>query len=534
MSLNILGIAESALSAFQMGVAVSSKNIADSSDPDYCREIIECSTLLGGSLNVDVKRISDHFLSTQLNQAQSGVSQYNASSSVLASVDQFITGLNGSDANGPYNLITHNMQNFFDSLSTLSGTVNQSSRQAVISQANLLASTLKSASDYANQQSDAADQGISNAVAQINTITAQIAKLNDKFQKASGTPSPDLLDQRDKLLNQLSQFVGVSTVEKNGMIDVSLLNGSSLVTGTTAATVAVQKNTYGDQVEITLGGNVINSPETLSGSLAGFVDTRNNLIPQIQKKLGLFSATLITEYNTQNAAGYVSANTHGGNIFDPISIDAMASGENQGSAQLTTTMDSSNVPSLLATSYTLTETGAGQYQVVDNTSGKTTVFTSFPISIDGLTISQASGTMNVGDSFKIDPLAQAAGAMKVVAGPNDIAVSSQADATGNGNINALANLANQKIFNLSTNNFAGQLGNIFSDIGTLSSGNTESYNSAKAAFTEANNDKQSLSGVNTQEEYTNIIHFQQSYAAAAKVISVDQQMFTSMLSALGD
>ena len=535
MGLDILGIAESALSAFQVGVAVSSKNIADSSDPDYCREIVECSSMMGGELNVDVKRISDHFLGMQLYQTQAELNKYTASSSVLSSIDQFVTGLNGSNTNGPYNLITQNMQNFFDSLNTLSTSINDSTKESVISQANLLASTLKGASDYVNQQKDNTDLNISNTVSQINSLTQQIAILNEKFEKVSGTPSPDLLDQRDKLVSQLSQYVGIRTSEVNGMTNVSLMNGSSLVGGTSVSKIGVQHDPFENKTDITLSGSVLSSPETLSGTLAGLVDTRNNLIPKIQEKIGLFSATLIAAFNKQNAAGYVSANTHGGNIFQPVSSEGVAANGNQGNAQLSVTIDPANIGNLEATSYTVTQIGTGQYQVTNDATGViTSGFTSFPISINGLTIAETSGAMHDGDSFKIDPLAQAASSISVAAGPNDIALSDQSDGTGNGNINALANLANQKIFAGSTNSFSGQLGNIFADIGTMTSGSSQSLGSAKAAYTQASNDKQSLSGVNTQEEYTNIIHFQQSYAAAAKVITVDQQMFTTMLSVLGD
>lgn len=532
MSLDILGLGQSALSAFQVGVAISSKNIADSADPDYSREMVEYTTLLGGGVDVDIKRISDHFLASQVNQAQSSLGATTESSSILSGIDQMVTGLNGSDQNGPYNSLDRNMQTFFDSLSSLSTSVDAPSRQNVISQATLLSSTISSASAYLEQQKGNADQKIDDAVSQINDLAKQIAKMNDKIGRASGNPSPDLLDQRDKLVNQLSQYVGVSTVEKNGMISVSLANGTSIVNGVQTSTLSVGAGEYGDQKAILVNGSALTSPENLSGSLGGLVNTRNNIIPAIQEKLGVFTATLTTAFNAQNQQGYVSANTHGGNIFQPIEASGIPSQDNQGDASLSVQIDPQNLANLKPTSYTIKEIAAGQYQVTDLGSGTQRTFSSFPISVDGLQITQ-SNTMQVGDSFKIDPFSAASNALNVVAGPNDIAVSSTSDGLGNGNVNALANLASTKLFAGGTQTFAANLADTFSMIGMQSSQATNNYNSAKISLTQATNDKQSVSGVSTQEEYTNIIHFQQSYSAAAKIISVDQQMFTSMLSVIG-
>ena len=533
MSLDILGIGQSALSAFQVGVAISSKNIADSGDPDYSREMVEYTTLMGGDVHVDIKRISDHFLASQVNLAQSDLGATTESSSILSGIDQMLTGLNGSDSNGPYNLLDRNMQNFFDSLSNLSTSVTNASRQNVVSQANLLSNTINTASSYLDQQKGNADQKIGDAVSQVNDLAKQIAKINDKIQRTLGNPSPDLLDQRDKLVGQLSQYVGVSSVEKNGMVDVSLANGTSLVNGTQTSVMSIGTGEYGDQKTILVNGDAVLSPQNLSGSLGGLMNTRNNIIPAIQQKLGVFTATLITAFNAQNQQGYVSPNTHGGNIFQPIQASGIADPNNQGNASLSAQIDPQNLANLKPTSYSITEIAAGQYQVTDLGTNTQRTFTSFPINVDGLQIAQ-SGSMHVGDSFKVDPFSTASSALSVTAGPNDIAVSSTADATGNGNINALAGLSSKQLFGGGTQTFAANLADTFSLIGQQSSQANSDYNAAKITLTQATNDKQSVSGVSTQEEYTNIIHFQQSYSAAAKIISVDQQMFTSVLSAMGE
>ena len=544
MGLDILGIADSALSAFQTGIAISSKNIADSSDPNYNRETLEVSTMLGGDLNIDVRRISNHFLASQVNHAQADMSQYDTSTTALSSIDDFITGLNGSDGKASYNMTTHNMQAFFDSLSTLSTHVSGSTKEAVISQATLLSKTMNDSSQYLDKQKNNAEHEITDSITQINSLAQQIAKLNEKVSKISGTPSPDLLDQRDRLVNQLSQYVGVTVVEKDKMLNVSISTGSSLVSGENAAKLATKRDGFGDKRELTINGVELSSPDKLSGKIAGLFDLNNNLIPQVQQKLGLIASTLAYKFNEQNKAGYLSSSTtaspvSGGAIFNPdISTNtsnyenAISNADNTGDAALGVQID--DPTKLKPSSYTITEVSSGSYRIINDDTGTVETFSSFPFTTaEGLKISSQSGSSNVGDSYKVNLFEHSAGDIGVTANSNGIALSDSADGKGNGNINALANLGNQAIFNGANNSFTEQLASSFSEIGAMAKDNANSYNASKATYTQANNDKQSLSGVNVQEEYTNIIHFQQSYSAAAKVVSADEKMFSSVLAALG-
>lgn len=532
MSMDILGIGANAINAFQLGASVASKNIANSADPNYSREMVEYSTLADGGLNVFVKRISDDFLSSHLNSAQSAYGQTDISASLSSSIDQFITGLNGSDKNGPYNVLNRQMQDFFDSISSLSGNNTSPGREAFISNGRMLSDSINSISNFMQTQMSNADSKITDTVHQINQLTKQIAKVNETVAKNGAYNNPDLEDEKDKLINQLSQYVHVTTKSVNGQTNVYLANGEQLVAGAHTTQLSAEKDSYNNTLQIKVDGEKISNTNLLSGRLGGLIDTRNNFMIKTEQKIGHIAAVLTAEYNQQNRAGYTSSGAKGGDLFAPMHFDSQPSRFNQGNASITATLDSANISKLKDTNYKISMTKDGKYQVEDTSSGKKTIYNQVPIEIDGLKI-DVSGTMSPGDSFQMNPMLQASSQIKMIAKESDVAVSDNSNGTGTDNINKLVNIATKKIVN-GDETISDALSDSYAYIGSAAKSANSDHDAANIAVRQALHDKESVSGVNAQEEYTNLIHFQQSYAAASKIISTDQKLFGDLMNSLGE
>ena len=79
---------------------------------------------------------------------------------------------------------------------------------------------------------------------EISTLATGIARLNGDIATAvqqTGQPPNDLLDQRDKLIDQLSGKVGVTVVaEGDSTLNVFIGTGQPLVLGTTASQVTTK------------------------------------------------------------------------------------------------------------------------------------------------------------------------------------------------------------------------------------------------------------------------------------------------------
>jgi flagellar hook-associated protein 1 FlgK len=109
------------------------------------------------------------------------------------------------------------------------------------------------------------------AVDEANGYLKQIAELNQSILQ-NGKNSNDLLDQRDVVLEKLSSLMPVKVTEnKNGVYDVTLQNGKSLVAGTEqTGTIAVGEAVGGGKI----AGieESLKTVETQQGNLAKVVE----------------------------------------------------------------------------------------------------------------------------------------------------------------------------------------------------------------------------------------------------------------------
>ncbi len=91
-------------------------------------------------------------------------------------------------------------------------------RQALLGNAQALAGNFQTTSTQLNNLNTDVNTRITADVQQINSIGAAIATLNQQIvtstAAAGGQPPNELLDQRDQLVSNLSQLVGVTTTHR--------------------------------------------------------------------------------------------------------------------------------------------------------------------------------------------------------------------------------------------------------------------------------------------------------------------------------
>ncbi|MFN6886862.1 FlgK family flagellar hook-associated protein, partial [Proteus mirabilis] len=77
---------------------------------------------------------------------------------------------------------------------------------------------------------------VTNTTKNINEYSKQIAKLNQEISRSqgfNGAEPNDLLDQRDRLIQELNTLVDVQVTQQDGgFVNVSFANGLPLVAGT--------------------------------------------------------------------------------------------------------------------------------------------------------------------------------------------------------------------------------------------------------------------------------------------------------------
>jgi flagellar hook-associated protein 1 len=178
--------------------------------------------------------------------------------------------------------------------------------RSVVAAANDLASALNDATDRVQGVRATADADIASSVGNLNTYLSRFETVNKEIIKGtqSGADVTDYLDQRDQLLQQISQEVGIRT-------KTSANNGMSIYTDSgvtlfdvTARTISFQptlaysagtsgNQVYADSVPITGTGATMG---VSSGRLTGLVTVRDDLAVTYQSQLDEIARGLITTF----------------------------------------------------------------------------------------------------------------------------------------------------------------------------------------------------------------------------------------------
>ncbi|HEY6482489.1 MAG TPA: flagellar hook-associated protein FlgK [Steroidobacteraceae bacterium] len=444
---DILSTSVSGLLAFQRALDVTSNNVANAATPGYSVENVNlqeqraqptASGYIGSGVNVQsVTRSYDELLAGQVRSSQSSYSSFNTFATQAAQVDNML----GDATTG----LTASLQSFVNALQTVAnGPASTANRQVLLSQAQSLAQQLGNYNSQLSTYGADVEAQISNNVSQINTLASGIASLNGQIANglaATGQTPNDLMDQRDAMLDQLSQYVTVNTAtQSDGSMNVYIGSGQALVLGSTSQQLTAFQNPYdASQHDIGLvsGGNTTDiTPEISGGSLGGLLSARAQVIDPAVNTLGQFSVGLAAIVNQAQQSGMDLTGATGQPMFAVGPVQIAPATTNTGSATVTATR--TNLNALTADDYSL-RSSAGTWQLVDQTTGQAVAMTGTGASTDpfqaaGISI-VVSGSPSNGDSFLIQPTAAAtAGLSVLLTNPAQIAAASSIQTTaGAGN-----------------------------------------------------------------------------------------------------
>jgi flagellar hook-associated protein 1 FlgK len=415
----------SALQAFQQAIEVTSNNVANASTPGYDEESIDLTAAppqeaggvsIGAGVVVSgVQRAFSQAAVTQLNNSQSGLGQSNALQSYTSQIDNLF----GTSAGG----LTTALQNYYSGWSSVADDPTSSgAREALLGDASQLAANLNSTSTQLNDMNSDVNTRITADVQQVNSIGTQISSLNAQIAAGTGTgQTPNqLLDQRDQLVSNLSQLVGVTTTSNgDGSINVYVGNGQPVVLDQNTYQLSTVPNQFNaSQLEVASSasdGSSISSSIT-SGDLGGLLAARTQAIDPALNQLGQVATAVAQSANTQQASGLNLYGQLGSNLFSVGAPVASASSANTDGT--TASVSISNVGALTSDNYLLSYK-AGAYSLKDATTGASVALTGAGTGASPLVASSVglsivlSGTPAAGDQFLIQPTAQAASTFSV-------------------------------------------------------------------------------------------------------------------------
>jgi len=430
----MLNNALSGLNASNVALTVVGQNVANAAVEGYSRQAAQFQTTgvaLGGVEVSSVDRIIDEFLNKDIWRTNSDLSYYESKQTYLGFVEQ-VLGTESLNLNSSMSTLTN-------ALNAVATTPDSSAyRQQFLSAAEGLVQDFAQISGALNGQVGKLSSEMSNVALNVTSITEQIAEVNASIAQsiANNNPSAELKDNRERLINELSQYIGISTVEKSsGFMDISTLSGAPLVMGSTAASITVT----GTDVSTNYLGREFKLDKNVGGQFGGLISADQDVIEPTVATLNTLIEDLANDVNAALAGGFDLNNAPGIALFDYNAANPLQ-------------------------------------------------------------------TITVNPNMSSDDLAFKGSA---AAGPGD-----------NSNVaNVISSLMGKgDRFTL-----------LVGDLAITSKQNQTSIETATSLNTNATISRDSISGVNLDEEAASLIHFQQMYSANAKVISTADEMFNALL-----
>ncbi|SVB59865.1 uncharacterized protein METZ01_LOCUS212719 [marine metagenome] len=422
-------------------------------------------------------------------------------------------------------------------------------RVDLISKAEHLASTFNQTGNQLFTIQRNIDATIETEVAEINTLTTQIGKLNESIhanEPTSQYKANDLRDNRDRLVKELSKKIDIQLVqESDNQISLTLKDGTALVLKDQVFDLSTSINANNESfndVYIDTGSTTKNITSTIKGGeLRGYLDMRDTEVESILDKTNILSGSFIQEFNSIHREGFGIDGSSGLDFFTPLDVTVDHDADNTGTAVVSMTNASPTTVSVDEFEIAFTGTNAFTLNnLTTNASSGTFTFNrggTFNIK-DGFAVT-ISGTAISGDKVTFSVSEDAASLMSVSSTITADGQKIAAGTTTNGDgANALlmADLQNTLSFNSVTWSGSGSGSYTFdeyynavvSTIGIGSFSAQATLRQQEGIMLQLNSRRESISGVSIDEEMIKMIKFQQAYNASARMISVVDEMLDAL------
>lgn len=303
MSLSIgLDAANSGLAAGAQQTSVASRNIARVSQPGATRKIVNLATVSGGGVRVaSITRASDEGLLKVSLNAQAGQSKQSAIAKSLATL---ATSLGDPQNNiSPAALV----DSLDAALQAYAGSSYDSATAgAAVTAARSMAKGLNLAANLVSTVRQKADSDIASSVDTVNSLLATFETVNTGIVQGTQTKrdTTDLEDQRDQILQKLSDEIGIRTFTRGNNDTVIQTDSGVTMFETKPRVVSFEASPFlsagNDTNPVYVDGVPVTSQATgmpvSTGRIAGLVKVADDIAPKYGKQLDEMARGLITAF----------------------------------------------------------------------------------------------------------------------------------------------------------------------------------------------------------------------------------------------
>lgn len=569
MGLNgALAVAGHSLEVFSAGIQTAGHNISNAATPGYIREKINLQAsdpyrkgniVLGTGVHAESITLQiDRFLESRIHAANSEVHTASARNGIFKELEAELRELGAGDLSTTLS----------DFLASIHETVNQPEsaplREFVVAQGRQLAGDIGNLRTRLDDLRTRQTTGIDTLVDEANALIVEIGELNTQIVEleTAGLITSDAgatRTRRYNALNRLSEIIPIRFTEHaNGSIDV-FTSTEVLVLGPTVQTLETQsfvdRGVQVQTVQLSRTKADITELANTGGEINGLIQGRDTVVGEFVDQLDRFAAGIIEQFNRIHASGEgligsgtVTAehavadttaalnSTTAGLSFPPthgsfqikvkntvtgltetttINVDLDGIGSDTTLDSLQTAINAvDDISATIGADGRLTITADANFEIrfSNDTSGALT-----GLGINTFFTGTTSDTIGVSTAIAADHRLLATGQG---AGPSD-----------SRNVELLAEFSDQAITALgerSIREFYEQTVSAVSQASAAENALAEGLEDFRQSL---KNQREQISGVSIDEETIQILEFQHSFQAAARLVSVIDELFGVLLAA---
>ena len=300
----------SGLDAARKALDVIGNNIANAATEGYHRQRVDFSpayslqegpVLIGGGVEIQgITRVIDNLLEQEILRQQSSLGHVSQEFSTLRTIENVFGELSAQDSG-----LNAAIDKFFNSLQNLSANPAETIWQnQIVSDAKAMAGQFRTISEFLNTLETQIRLELENTVDSINALINQIAEFNGKIEtiEMTGGDANSMRDQRDQCISDLSELIGVQTINRAyGVVDV-IAGEIPLVIG--VAVNELERSFSGDgDLGVSITGTFNTITNVQGGKIGGLLSLRNELVSDIHDNLDLLAAAVIQQINQYHVQG---------------------------------------------------------------------------------------------------------------------------------------------------------------------------------------------------------------------------------------
>jgi flagellar hook-associated protein 1 FlgK len=313
---NALMIASQSLGTISSQINLVSRNIAGAGSDDVTKKTAILATGPNGSSEFrGVRRETNESMFKYLISTSAKLATSARVSDALDQIDIFLNLSDPAESRAP----VMQLAKFTDSLVTyITNPADVTSAELAVQAAKNILQSIQDASSLMRELRRQADDNIATGVDHINDFLNNISDLNRDIISLTGTGTDitDMLDRRDALLRQLSEIIGIKVVLRPNQDLVIFADNGATLLETTPRYVSFQRTDNlpagRNGAPVLIDGVIATgqgaSSALLSGSIAGDILVRDNLTSVYQAQLDEMARALIVAFaeKDQSDAGSVS------------------------------------------------------------------------------------------------------------------------------------------------------------------------------------------------------------------------------------